>query len=305
MVQVKNFYQIIEELLEFDGYELLFGGEGKLVGRKDDELLSLIIAGEDVKEMDLLHLDESEGKRVLVFFGELCSEFKEQIPDDVDLWDRKTLVDKIGEMVLEKSIFEGATEGESGLRGPDLELKESQLDRESTLKPIMDFDDVTELGDKMVKGFRYRLELVPHYIFHYKVKNLEGGKESGKLYLNAISGKKYFWEKDFERVSDIRRSHFKLEPKVSKENARESALKGVQNHFERDAKESWQENGATIVEKKKAIPSEEDITIDDIGIVFVPMWAVEGTEGVLIINAALGKIEREPDHDGSVVYEKD
>ncbi len=285
---MKNFYEMMEELLEFDGYELLFGGEGKLVGKKGDEFRSLIIAGEDVKSSNIRDLEESEGEKILVIFGEKTQELEELV-DDAEIWDRELLIRRFGEMIFEKSVIETATEGEV-----DFHIDHKR--KESTLKPLIDFEDVRELGEKMVKAYRYRLELVPHYIFRYRVDD-----KKGAMYMNAISGKKYFWDKPFERVSDIKRSHFKLEPKIAKEKAYDKALEAVHERYSREEKKEWEEEGATIVEKEKVVPDE--IVLEGPTIVFVPMWAVEGTEGgIVIINAATGKVEHEPDHDGSIIY---
>ncbi len=289
---MKNFYQVMEELLEFDGYELLFGGHGKLVGKKGDEFRSMIIAGEDVTERDISDLEDSEGKKVLVIFGEVTDELKELVPD-VEIWGREELVDKIGEMVYEKSVIEGALEDE--LVGPDVDFDVKYYGKESTLKPVMDFEDVKELAETMVKAFRYRLELVPYYRFKYEVDD-----EKGEMYMNAISGRNYFWQRPFQRVSDIKRSHFKLEPKISKEKAIIRAKKDLQDEYTTLEKEEWEEDGATIVDKKKVVP--DKIKLHDPEIVYVPIWAVEGTEGgIVIINSATGKVEHEPDHKGSIL----
>lgn len=302
MIAVKSFYEILEDLLEYDGYKLLFGGEGKLVGKCGDKIRSMVIAGENVTETDLKDLEDSEGEKILLVFEEV----DEEVPDDVEVWDRERLIERIGEMTLEKSIIEGATEGEEGLKGPaekvDFDIVHKK--KEATLKPIMSFEHVTELGDKMVKGFRYRLELVPHYLYHYRVEKPSGDEVDGELYLNAISGTRNFWEKPFERVGDIKRSHFKLEPNIPRDEGKERAVGAIRDEHSERKKETWEEEGTTIVEKGETSPSEENIDMEEMGIVYVPMWAVEGTEGIVIINAATGKIEREPDHKGKTVYKK-
>ncbi|MFO8109854.1 MAG: hypothetical protein R6U17_04955 [Thermoplasmata archaeon] len=291
---MKNFYQIMEELLEFDGYELLFGGHGKLVGKKGEDFRSIIIAGEDVTKRDITDLDDSEGEKILVIFGDVTDELKELLPD-VEIWDREDLIHKFGVMVFEKSIIEGVLEGDPA--GSDLDFDVKYYGKESTLKPIMDFEDVKNLSEKMVNAFRYRLELVPYYRFKYQVFD-----EEGEMYMNAISGRNYFWNRSFKRVKEIKRSHFKLEPKISKEKAYKKALQKLREKYSTTHTEEWEENGATIVEKKKIIPEKEDMELMSPEIVFVPIWAVEGTDGgIVIINSATGKIEHEPDHEDSIL----
>lgn len=294
MILVKNFYQVLEELLEFEDYELVFSGKGKIVGRCDDEIRSLIVAGDRVKDSDLEELRESEGEKILVVFEDIDPKMKEEIPSDVEIWDREVLVQKVGEMKLEKAIMEGIAEGEKGLFGPDddFSFNIEERKKETTLKPILNFNQISELGEKQVKGFKYRLELVPHHLFYYKVWWDEDEITHGKLYLNGISGKRNFWEKRFDRVSDIKRSHIKLEPNISKEDSTEKALAAIKDRHSVEMEEKWEEEGVTIVEKSEDAPSKENIELKDVGIVYVPMWAVEGTEGIVVINAATGKIER-------------
>ncbi len=300
MVKVKNFYQILEDVLEYEGYHLLMEGEGKLVAESDEGIRNLIIAGAKVTEREFKNLKESEGERILVLFEEPDEDLWHKLPEDVKIWGREELIRRIGEMTFEKSLFEGATEGREGLFGPenavDFELRHDH--KESTLKPIVSFDDVTELGEKLVKGFRYRLEVVPHYRFKYKVKLPSNKEESGELYLNGISGFVHFWNLPFERVSDIKRTHFKLEPKINQEDSAPRAMRGLLkelgdlDEYSEKKPERWEEDGAIIVERVDTTPSEEDIELIFREMVYVPMWAVEGTEGIAIVNAATGKVER-------------
>lgn len=291
MITVKNFYQLLEELLEYEGYELIFCGEGKIVGRSNDDIRTLIVAGERIKEKDVAEIKDSEGETIVVLFEDFENE--ENLPSDVKIWDRAILKDKIGDMVLEKTILESITEGSEGIKGPDEAFDMSRKRKETTLKPIIDFEEVSELGEKLVKGFKYRLELVPHYLYYYQIEERNGAKKEGKLFFNAISGRKNFWEKNFEKVDDIKRSHVKLEPNISQEESRNKAKEAIINRYSKMREEVWEEEGVTIVEKSEDAPSKEHLDIVEHGIVYVPMWAVEGTEGIVVINAATGKVERE------------
>ncbi|MFO7791515.1 MAG: hypothetical protein R6W73_00850 [Candidatus Saliniplasma sp.] len=291
---MKNFYKLLEELLEFEDHELIFSGKGKIVGKSDEHIKSLIVAGERLKDSDLKELEEAEGERILIVFEEADQKMLKDVPSDVEVWDRESLIQKIGEMELEKSVMEGIAEGEKGLIGPDDDLHSDleQNGKESTLKPIMDFNDVSELGEKQVKGFKYRLELVPHYLFHYKIWWDEGEITDGRFYLNGISGKRNFWNRSFQRIGDIKRSHIKLEPNISKEKSYEKAVEAIKERHSVEMEEKWEEEGVTIVEKSEDSPSNENIELNEKGLVYVPMWAVEGTKGIVVINAATGKIEK-------------
>lgn len=282
----------MEELLEFKNHELIFSGKGKIVGKSDEHIMSLIVAGERVKDSDIKELEEAEGERILVVFEEIAKDKLEDIPPDVEVWDREILIQKIGEMELDKAVMEGIAEGEKGLLGPDDDIRFDVEKKESTLKPIMDFNDISELGEKQVKGFKYRLELVPHYLFHYKIWWDDGDITEGRLYLNGISGKRNFWDRSFKRIADIKRSHIKLEPNISKKESSKKAVEAIKERHSVEMEEKWEEEGVTIVEKSEDSPSKENIELNERGLVYVPMWAVEGTEGIVVINAATGKIEK-------------
>ncbi len=290
---MKDFYRLLEEYLEYEGYKIVESEVGKTVVDTGEEKLALIIAGPVVHEDDLLKLEEASEKSVLITTEELPAETRESISEDTSVWDRDVLIDKLGEMVLEKSTLEGIEEGEEGIKGPEkkFEFDIEHETKEGVLEPIIDFEEVSELGEKLVGGFKYRLEVVPHYVFKYEIKNEE--REKGKVYLNAVSGELNFWERPFKMISELKRSHVKLEPNIPEENSEEKTLKSLRDRYTEMKERRWEENGATIVEKSEEGPSEEDIELEYKGMVFVPMWAVEGTDGIVVINAARGKIERE------------
>ncbi|MFP4001056.1 MAG: hypothetical protein ACLFSM_04085 [Thermoplasmata archaeon] len=292
---MKDFYKLLEDYLRYENYDIVETELGKTVVDTGEEKLELVIAGPVVHEDDLLKLEETEAKSVLVTTEELPTETRESLPKGVIVWDREVLIEKFGEMVLEKSTLEGIEEGEEGIKGPE---KEFEFDvehdvKEGILEPIMEFEEVSELGEKLVGGFKYRLEVVPHYFFEYEVGDEDGEKEEGKLYLNAVSGECNFWTRPFKVVSEVKRSHVQLEPNISEENSEEKALQALKERYTERKEKRWEESSATIVEKTEEGPDEEDIALEYKGMIYVPMWAVEGTEGIVVINAARGKVERE------------
>lgn len=292
---MKNFYKLLEDILEFEGYDIISSESGKIVAALEDKKRSFIIAGETLHDDDIERLKEAENEKRLVIFEEVSDELLEDIDEEFEVWDREKLINKSGNMTLEKSILEGITEGEKGIKGPDegFNFDIEHQSKEAILKPIMDFQDVSELGEKFVKGFKYRLELVPHYVFNYKIEKGDGDLTKGKLYLNAISGKVNYWKGSYESVKDIKRSHVKLEPNIPDEESSKRARRAIKERFSIKKREKWEDEGVTIVEKSEEVPSDEKIVLDKKGIVYVPMWAVEGTDGIIVVNAARGKIESE------------
>ncbi len=305
---VKDFYEMLIEYLEYQGFEPIESQEGKIVAEALEEegsstlgsqevgknTVTFIVASPVVDEDDLLKLEEAEGHRILVVPEEIPPDVVDSIPEEVDIWDREELIPKFGEMAVDKSFLKGADEGEEGIKGPEKEFdfEVEHGDGERILEPTMDFEDVSELGHQLANGFKYTLELVPHYLFDYRVKG-DDDFDSGKLYLNAISGKPNFWKRPFKSIKEIKRSHVKMEPNMSEDEGVEKAHDAIKDRYSEKKEEKWEENGTTIVEKGYEEPSDEEIEIEKKGVIYVPMWAVEGTEKIVVINAARGKVERE------------
>lgn len=311
---MKDFYETLIEYIEYKGYTPVKSEEGKIIVEsemeekdalrddleidelrfeEDEEKLTMVVVSPVVHEDDLLRLEEADGHRILVSPEEVPPETRDSIPDDVEIWDRGELIPRFGEMVVEKSLLKGEDEGIEGIKGPkeEVDFDIEHEGGERILSPIIDFEDVSEVGEKIANGFKYTLELVPHYLYTYEVKKGEGS-ESGKLYLNAISGKPNFWERPFESIDKIKRSHVKMEPNISEGESTEKALDAVKDNYSEKKVKKWEEDGTTIVEKEREEPQEEDIELEKKGMIYVPMWAIEGTEKILVINAARGKIER-------------
>ena len=53
---------------------------------------------------------------------------------------------------------------------------------------------------------------------------------------------------------------------------------------------TWNNEAAVVTEKKKVSPQQEDILLSEMGIYYLPIWCVEGVNGMMFINAGTGKI---------------
>jgi hypothetical protein len=157
--------------------------------------------------------------------------------------------------------------------------------------------DVKEIGSKTVGGFRYRLELVPHHLFRYeaavRIDGVECGRVKGQIAINALTGVMAEWPVDSETVKSIEEAHRVLEPVVEREEARAAAKKSIVALHTAERDVVMEAHGAVITERKRVMPSEAEVQLEDIGLFFLPIWLVEGLRGVLIINAATGKIVSE------------
>ncbi|MFQ5884838.1 MAG: hypothetical protein ACE5IO_07035, partial [Thermoplasmata archaeon] len=85
----------------------------------------------------------------------------------------------------------------------------------------------------------------------------------------------------------------KLEPKIDEKEAFQIAQNKAMELGTMEKERVRETGSARVVEKKRIKPKKEDVQIGGEGLVYLPIWCVEGTKGVIIINACTGKILRE------------
>lgn len=247
--------------------------------------------------------------------------------ESILLWDKKKLEEEIGRAVLADSkvdFLTDLTENQdidivnkskdvpqeeivpqvelAPIEIAPIEVKIEAMPREdigeAIMKPQITMGDVSEISKKIVQGFRFDLELIPYYLYDYSCELVVEGQQlpqisSGTLAVNGLTNSAESWDFKFETVSDMETTHTKLEPRFDEkrayDTARESAIalntKEIQTVDDRGA--------VTIYEKKKVRPKEGAIDIVKRGLVYLPVWCVEGSNGVMIINATTGKIIKE------------
>jgi hypothetical protein len=254
--------------------------------------------------------------------------------ENILLWDRKKLEEEIGRAVLSGAAGEsGAHELlESIEGGPDIADEAPQAIPEISLevepvpiktppvreddsgelimKPRMTINEVSEISKKIVQGFRFDLELIPYYVFEYSCELLVEGQttpqtSSGTIAVNGLTNSAETWDFPFETVLDLETTHTKLEPKVDENRAFETAKETSIALNTREIQTVDDRGAVTIYEKKKVRPKEGAIEINRRGLVYLPVWCVEGSNGVMIINATTGKVVKEDIYrEGDGVYSR-
>jgi hypothetical protein len=168
---------------------------------------------------------------------------------------------------------------------------------ERIVRPVLGAEDIRELSRKTVSGFRYRLELVPHYVYGYicplYMDAEKVGVERGTLSVNGLTHKVESWNERTEVVYALEITHRTLEPAIVTEDARRLAKRELVRVNSYDKESIREENHVTITEKRKVIPREDEIQLEDRGVFYIPIWCVEGVHGIIIVNASSGKIVSE------------
>ncbi|MBN1677391.1 MAG: hypothetical protein JW880_02520, partial [Candidatus Thermoplasmatota archaeon] len=176
-------------------------------------------------------------------------------------------------------------------------LESSEERSERIVKPNFTLEDMKHLARHEVKGYKFDLELVPHYLFHY-VLNLHDGKQrAGIAAVNALTSHVETWRWGFELVDTIDIPSSKREPQLDYENALKMAKDMIEKEF-RSLTETVRDYGHTeVIERKKV--AVDAVVIEPKGLVYLPVWCVEGTRGAMIVNSSSGKIISEHIHGGN------
>lgn len=167
---------------------------------------------------------------------------------------------------------------------------------EAMVRPTLEKEDVVEIGSKMVDGFNYILDLVPYFVFEYtSLVEYDGEvhESKGTIGVNALTESPEIWDHDMERMDGIEYFDRKREPKTDEVEAFQIAQRKA-IELGTVVRESVKEReDATIEQKKSVKPKKEDVQLEGLGLVYLPIWCVEGSKGSIIINASTGKILKE------------
>lgn len=178
-----------------------------------------------------------------------------------------------------------------------LDLEEPERAKEVIVRPVLTKDNIREIGKKTVRGFNFMLQLVPHFIYEFEsVLHVHGEEDrvvDGCIAVNALTSQWETWEMDFETVEAIDTTHETLEPKIDEESASEIAREAARELGTKEIESVHEADHATVVEKRVESPAEGDVSTKHRGLVYLPVWCVEGTLGAIIVNSNTGKIVRE------------
>ena len=203
-----------------------------------------------------------------------------------------------------KVLLWGLDEVEDRIKGELFEvldlpqdLEETEKAKEVIVRPVLTKDNIREIGKRTVRGFNFMLQLVPHFIYEFEsVLHIHGEEDrvvDGCIAVNALTSQWETWEMDFETVEAIDTTHETLEPKIDEESASDIAREAARQLGTKEIESVHEADHATIVEKRVKSPEEGDVSTKHVGLVYLPVWCVEGTLGAIIVNSNTGKIVRE------------
>ncbi len=280
--------QLVARLLRSVGCGVSMEG-GILTATKGDAKLVFGFANEEELDDVLDQIVGSGGRGVIV---PLFDDFPEERSRGIPVMDRKTLEDDVVDVLLGKKRTKDTVLGNmvSDCLGNE------DFTQEAVVRPTMEREDVVEIGSKTVDGFNYILDLVPYFVFEYSAAVEENGEvheSQGTIAVNALTRAPEQWSGDFEMIDGLEYFDRKQEPKTDEKDAFHIAQKKAVELGTIVKERVKERDGATIEEKKTIRPKTEDIQMEGKGMVYLPIWCVEGSKGSVIIDASKGKILKE------------
>ncbi len=278
--------QLVAKLLRSLGCAVSIEGDILIATRGDGRLVFAFLSEDDSNDV-LDQIAGSQGVVVPLFDG-----LSEGDAKGFPVIQREDLEDAVMQVLLGKKK---TNETILGSLVADC-LGEGEFIQEAMVKPTLTSEDVAEIGSKTVDGFNYILDLVPYYVFEYTAIVEDDGEiheSHGTIGVNALTKAAEVWGEDFEMVDGLEYFDRKQEPKMDEKEAFRIALKHA-TELSTVVKESTRVRGGAKIEEKRSIkPANEDVQMEGRGMVYLPIWCVEGSKGSIIINASTGKILKE------------
>lgn len=297
---------VIIEILKSREFEVTEKGD-RIFGKKGtSEVVFLLLEGTDDETKIRAFLNEFKnfkGKRVIVSLQPISESSAALLDQSVTYWDREAVAREIGRTRIEKLLGEHdhglidelIADDYPKIVAPEVleEMQGTELG-EKIVKPVIDLTDVKEISRQTVGGFRYRLELVPYFVYQYScdlyIDKIKVGSERGHLSVNALTGKVEPWNENVDVVLTLEHAFKRLEPMLETEEAKKLVKREVvriHTHEQEIIRDTGQ---VTIVEKKTVSPNPDEVAVKELGVFYIPIWCVEGIHGVMILNAGNGKI---------------
>lgn len=243
-----------------------------------------------VQLWDRAQLEEEVGRMVM---GELDSRPAASADDSLL---EPFLSGRVGELFADKVSGRQATEGPQGPSVPQARMEIP--DGEAMVGPAISLEQVRNLVSETLEGaFRFDLQLMPHYCFSYiiDIEGPDGLKESraGGILVNAVSGEAGEWRPD-GTPEKLEPGRARMEPSIERSDAVRKALEKAVALNTRVVNLRQEKRSVTVYEKRTLRPSEEAVRLELKGMLFLPVWCVEGANGAAVLDAVTGqKIKEE------------
>jgi len=287
--------------------------DGYLYGSRTDVSVVVMAASDmlmdDVEDF-VRNVSQFHGRKIVASLGKMDESIQVYLQKrGVHYWSREEIEHEIGNLHLQgedevtgQSLLDEVISDEMPQAPSEPPEQSVPIIVESTseqaeriVKPNFSLEDVRHLARHGIQGYRYELELVPHYLFHYVLTIDKDKQRAGIVAVNALTSQLETWRWGFELVESIEVQHVVREPKVDQDKASELAQEAITKEY-RSFTETVKDYGhSEIIERKK--PEKDAMVIEQKGLVYLPVWCVEGKLGAMIVNSSSGKIISEHLHN--------
>ncbi|UCE44948.1 MAG: hypothetical protein JSU93_06035 [Methanobacteriota archaeon] len=286
--------------------------DGYLYGQRDDVSVVVLAASDlisdDIEDF-IRNVKDFSGRKVVASLSRVDDRIHRHLQElGIHYWGREEMEHEIGTLHLSSvsdTVSDSLLDDVISDEAPQAPVEptdqsipiivESTEERaEQIVKPTISLEDVKYIARHEVQGYRFDLELIPHFLFHYVLNIDEKQQRAGIVAINAMTEHVETWRWGFELVDSIDAPTSKREPAIEEEKALEMARDVISKEY-RSYVETVRDYGhAEVIERGK--PRDDAIIIESKGLVYLPVWCVEGKGGALLINSASGKIMSEHLH---------
>lgn len=293
--------------------------DGYLFARRDDVSVVVMTAGDllmDEVQDFVRNFSGFSGRKIVASLKRADDAVHSYLQSNgVHYWGREEIEHELGNLQLETvtdgrglSLIDEVISDEMPQRPAEppeqsipviVEGAEERTER--IVKPNFLLEDIKYLARHEISGYKFELELVPHYLFHYVISLDEGKQKAGIAAVNALTSHVETWRWGFELVDSIDIPHSRREPKIDYERAKELARELIAREHKAQTETVKDFGHSELIERKG--PKVESVLIEPKGLVYLPVWCVEGKNGAMIVNSSSGKIISEHMHGGGEASE--
>jgi hypothetical protein len=308
MVTLKDHLVKILESQEFEVEER----DGYLYGLRAD-ISIVIMAASDLIQDDVddfvRNVTDFPGRKVVASLARVDEQVQKHLQGHgIHYWGREEIEHEIGSLHLKTlSKDDGASlldevisdetpqaPSEPPEQSVPIIVESTEDAAERIVKPTVSLEEVKYLARHEIQGYKFDLELIPHYLFHYVLNIDDKRQRAGIVAVNGLTEHVETWRWGFELVDSIDSPSSKREPKIDQERALEMARDIVAKEYRSYVETVTDFGHSEIIERSK--PHNDAIVLEAKGLVYLPVWSVEGKKGAMLVNSSSGKIISEHLH---------
>jgi len=255
------------------------------------------------------NVNDFSGRKVVASLAKVDDQVQKHLQDwGIHYWGREEIEHEIGSLHLKTlskdhggSLLDEVISDEIPqipLDPPEQSIpvivESTEEKTERIVKPVITLEDVKHIARHEIQGYKFDLELIPHFLFHYVLNIDDKRQRAGIVAVNALTEHIEVWRWGFELVDMIDSPSSKREPKVDPERALDMARDVIAKEYKSYVETVTDFGHSEIIERSK--PHKDAMLIEEKGLVYLPVWCVEGKRGAMLVNSSSGKIISEHLH---------